>query len=159
MKRRIITLSILFIFSIGIANAQRGANFHKDRWEKFRSEKIAFITSHLDLTPAEAEKFWPVYNQMDKERWAVQKLRRQMEEKVKNAGDSLTDEEMIKLTREYAESMQKEGAIPVKYNEKFLKILPPQKVLNLYKTEKQFRIHMIKMFRDHGKMGNSNPGK
>jgi hypothetical protein len=155
MKRRIITLSILFIFSIGIANAQRGENYHKDRWEKFRSEKIAFITSRLELTPAEAEKFWPVYNQMDKERWEVQKLRREMEEKVRNAGDALTEKEIIKLTREYAESMQKEGAIPVKYNEEFLKILPPKKVLNLYKTEKEFRIHMIKMFRDHGKKENS----
>ena len=30
--------------------------------EKLTAYKIAFFTRNLDLTPAEAEKFWPVYN-------------------------------------------------------------------------------------------------
>ncbi len=29
---------------------------------KLTAYKIAFFTQRLDLTPAEAEKFWPVYN-------------------------------------------------------------------------------------------------
>ncbi len=29
--------------------------------------KIAFISNQLDLTPDEAQKFWPVYNQYNKE--------------------------------------------------------------------------------------------
>ena len=32
--------------------------------DKIKAEKIAFITAELELTPAEAEKFWPVYNKM-----------------------------------------------------------------------------------------------
>ncbi len=157
MKLRIIILTgIFFIFTNSIVSAQHDAIYHKDRWKKFRSEKIAFISARLDLTPEEAEKFWPIYNQMDKERWDVQKLRRQLEEKVRNSEDSLTEKEIIQLTREYAESMQKEGAIPAKYNEEFLKILPPKKVLDLYKTEKEFRMYMVKMFRDHGKKGRMN---
>ena len=31
--------------------------------EKLKAHKIAFITDRLQLTPAEAEKFWPVYNE------------------------------------------------------------------------------------------------
>lgn len=152
MKQQIILFTFLFtIISSGVVNAQRGAGYHTDRWEKYRSEKVAFLTSNLDLTPVEAEQFWPVYNQMDKERWAVQRMRREMEEKVRDAGDSMTDKEVIKLTREFAESMQKEGALSAKYNEEFLKILPPKKVLNLYKGEKEFRMYMIKKYRNHGK--------
>ncbi|MCK7539265.1 MAG: hypothetical protein MZV63_54335 [Marinilabiliales bacterium] len=30
--------------------------------EKLTAYKIAFFTQRLDLTPAEAEKFWPLYN-------------------------------------------------------------------------------------------------
>ncbi len=37
------------------------------RAEKIQSLKIAFITQKLQLTPDEAQKFWPVYNQYDKE--------------------------------------------------------------------------------------------
>ena len=35
--------------------------------EKIQSLKIAFITQKLQLTPDEAQKFWPVYNQYDNE--------------------------------------------------------------------------------------------
>ena len=152
MKRqRIFYLILLFIFSNSIVNAQKNSGYHQDRWEKYRSEKIAFLTSNLELTPAEAEKFWPVYNQMDKERWEAQKMRREVEEKVRDAEDKMSDKEVIELTREIAESMQKEGALFTKYNEEFLKILPPQKVLGIYKTEKEFRMYMIKKYRDHGR--------
>ncbi|MCK5730653.1 MAG: periplasmic heavy metal sensor [Draconibacterium sp.] len=152
MKRQVILyLSLLFIFSSSVVNAQRGSGHNQDRWEKYRSEKIAFLTSNLELTPAEAEKFWPVYNQMDTERWDAQKLRREMEDKVIEAGDAMPDKKVIELTRAFAESMQKEGALSAKYNEEFLKILPPKKVLKIYKTEKEFRMYIIKKYRDRDK--------
>ena len=47
--------------------------------------------------------------------------------------------------------MQKEGALIASYNEKLLKVLPPKKVLKLYKTENEFRMHMIKKYRDNNK--------
>ena len=33
--------------------------------EKLTAYKIAFFTKNLNLTPAEAEKFWPIYNQLE----------------------------------------------------------------------------------------------
>ena len=35
----------------------------KEQRERLESFRIQFITKKLDLTPAEAEKFWPVYNE------------------------------------------------------------------------------------------------
>jgi hypothetical protein len=35
----------------------------KEQRERLELFKIQFITKKLDLTPAEAEKFWPVYNE------------------------------------------------------------------------------------------------
>jgi hypothetical protein len=35
----------------------------KEQRERLESFRIQFITNKLDLTPAEAEKFWPVYNE------------------------------------------------------------------------------------------------
>jgi hypothetical protein len=35
----------------------------KEQREKLELFKIQFITKKLDLTPAEAEKFWPLYNE------------------------------------------------------------------------------------------------
>uniref|UniRef100_UPI00321635DE hypothetical protein n=1 Tax=uncultured Draconibacterium sp. TaxID=1573823 RepID=UPI00321635DE len=157
--------NILFIATIcllllnqTIASAQpQGNKSPQNRWEKYRAEKVAFLTTNLDLSPEEAQKFWPVYNQMDKEKSEAQKKRHELEQKVREAGETLSDEEIIKLTRQFASNMEKEGALSSKYNEEFLKILPPQKVLELYKVEGEFRMHMFKKFRDQRRKENEHP--
>lgn len=150
--KRILILSVMFAFFVS-AFAQPGNKEHEDRWEKFRSEKVAFLTTYLELTPAEAQKFWPVYNQLEKERWEAQKTRKQLEEKVLEAGESMRDNQIKQLTREFAGSLKKEADMAAEYNEKFLDILPPGKVLKLYKAENEFRMHMIKKFRDRRRNG------
>lgn len=148
MKREIGLILTSFIVLLGFAVNAQDKNSHEARMEKFRAEKVSFLTSKLDLTPAEAEKFWPIYNQMDKERWEAQKCRRDLENKVSEAEESLSDNEIIKLTREFSGSMQKEGTLMTSYNEKLLKVLPPKKVLKLYKAENEFRMNMIRKYRN-----------
>ncbi len=122
-----------------------------ERWEKIKAEKVAFLTTQLALTPAEAEKFWPIYNEMEQQRWNAQRARRELENKVSEAEESLSENEVIKLTRDFAGSMAKEGALLSGYNEKLLKVIPAKKVLKLYKAENEFRMNMIRKFRDNNK--------
>ncbi len=152
MKKIIVFSVIALVFSVFVSAQPRDKD-HEDRWEKYRSEKVAFLTSTLELTPTEAQKFWPVYNQLEKERWEAQKLRREMEEKVLEAEETMSDNKIKQLTREFAGSMQKEANMLVNYNERFLEILPAGKVLKLYKAENEFRMYMIKKFRDRRKNG------
>jgi hypothetical protein len=135
---------------------------HEARWEKIKAEKVAFLTTQLTLTSAEAEKFWPIYNEMEKQRWDAQKARRELENKVTEAEETLSESEVIKLTREFAGSMAKEGALMSGYNEKLLKVLPAKKVLKLYKAENEFRMNMIRKYRDNenaekGEKGDKGP--
>lgn len=37
------------------------------KFEKVKALKTAYITDRLDLSSSEAEKFWPIYNQYEKE--------------------------------------------------------------------------------------------
>ena len=155
MKRNLfiaLTGFLLFIFSPAIGQDQS----HEARWEKMKAEKVAFLTTQLALTSAEAEKFWPVYNEMEKQRWDAQKARRELENKVSEAEESLSENEIIKLTRDFAGSMAKEGALMSGYNEKLLKVIPAKKVLKLYKAENEFRMNMIRKYRD-GDKGEKGP--
>jgi hypothetical protein len=142
-------LAGIFVISTQQINAQNESR--EARMEKFRTEKIAFLTTKLELTTTEAEKFWPIYNQLEKERWEAQKSRRDLEDKLREAEESLSENEITKLTRDFAGSMQKEGALMSSYNEKFLKVLPPKKVLKLYKAENEFRMNMIRKYREADK--------
>lgn len=136
----LIALTIAFA-----ANAQRG-NPQVD-FEQIKSQKIAFITEKLNLTPKEAQDFWPVYNQFEKERMDVQQKRRDLEEKTRDENVRMSDNEIIKTTRSIAATFKKEAELTENYNERFLKILPPQKVLQLYRAENQFRAHMFEQYR------------
>ncbi len=148
MKRQIffITTVVLLITQLNLFAQNRGEN--QDRWERYRTEKISFLTTSLDLTPEEAQKFWPVYNQMEKEKSETQMKRRELEHKLRDAEESLSDKKIIQLTRDFVGTLKEEGDIDIKYNEEFLKILPPKKVLKLYNAEGEFRMHMIRKFRD-----------
>lgn len=146
------TFNIVIVVILLISSATVKAQDKKkdeSRWEKFRAEKVSFLTEKLELTPTEAQKFWPVYNELEKSRWEAQKARRELEVKVHDVEEkSLSKNEIIQLTRDFSSSMEKEGELYVKYNEEFLKILPPEKVLNLYRSENEFRMYMIRKYRD-----------
>jgi len=149
MKNKFLYLIITALFVIPAhVFAQENNTEHQDRWDRFRAEKISFLTDKLDLSPEEAQKFWPVYNEMDKERSEIERVRRDLDKQVREATEKLSDAKVIKLTRDYASNAENEGALVTKYNEKFLKILPPQKVLMLYKAENEFRMYMFRKFRD-----------
>lgn len=144
---KIVIVVILLISSVSVK--AQDENKGKSRWERFRAEKVSFLTEKLELTPTEAQKFWPVYNELEKSRWEAQKARRDLEARVHDVEEkNLSTKEIIQLTRDYSSSMEKEGELYVKYNEEFLKILPPEKVLNLYRSENEFRMYMIRKYRD-----------
>src|SRR5690606_18064590 len=85
--KKYLTLAILFL-SASLSFAQPG---NESRKEKIESLKIAFITTELELTPEESEKFWPLYNEMELKLKKVRKERRQLGEDLKNKLDQLSD--------------------------------------------------------------------
>lgn len=144
MKKTIWILLIALTTAFA-ADAQRG-NPQVD-FEQIKSKKIAFITEKLNLTPKEAQEFWPVYNQFENERMDVQQKRRNLEQKTRDESVKMSDQEIIRITRSIAATFKKEAELTESYNEKFIKILPPQKVLQLYRAENQFRAHMFEQYR------------
>ncbi len=145
MKRGIFLFATILFLNGQVSHAQGkgGPDF-----EKFKSQKIAFLTEKLDLTPKEAQEFWPVYNQFEKDRLSIQQQRRTLEMKTWDVNVKLSDQEVIKITRDISASFRKEAEMTANYNERFLKILPPQKVLQLYRAENQFRVHMFEQYRN-----------
>lgn len=145
MKKALLLFLSFMLLSSYASLAQKNGG-HMD-FEKFKSQKIAFLTEKMNLTPKEAQEFWPVYNQFEKDRMEIQHHRRELEQKTRDENVKLSDQEIIRITREIAASFKKEAEYAVSYNEKYLKLLPAQKVLQLYRAENQFRIHMFEQFR------------
>ncbi|WP_256011307.1 hypothetical protein [Desertivirga xinjiangensis] len=97
--------------------------------------KVEFLTKKLDLSPEEAQRFWPVFNKYQKEIKQVISQRRAERMSFKNSGGAPVDE--IKY-----ESLILE--IRKRYNKDFLQVLPAQKVAMIYPAEREFREKLIK---------------
>lgn len=142
----------LLIWTIGLlistANlfAQHGSK-HIDV-DKFKADKVAFITTTLNLTPEEAQAFWPIYNEFDKKKWELIKEHRKISDIMSEGIDGKSDEEYIDLSRKFSSIKSMEGKLASDYNEKFLEVLPPKKVVQLYKVEYDFRRNMLRNYRN-----------
>ena len=131
---------------LSISSAQAHPKGHGNWQEKIRSEKIAFITSELNLTPEEAQVFWPVYNQISKEKNEAQKavmnsyfaMMKAIEE-----GKS-SDKDIARLLDEYVAAVEANKNSPKKDVERYRKVLPNKKIVQLYVAEEKFRRNHIR---------------
>ena len=108
------------------------------------SEKIAFLTAEIGLTPEEGQVFWPVYNQISKEKDAAMhetfKKYKKLEEAIE-AGRP--EKELTVLLDEYLKAQDKSRNIEKGANEKLSKVLSVEKIAKLYIAEEHFRRHQI----------------
>ena len=137
------TTLLLIAISINISAQRR----ERHDWDKFRAEKISFLTENLELTPEEAQQFWPVYNLFEKERVELFETKRTIEKQFRDNSASFSDKEIIKLIDKMVAISQLEADLMKKYNNELLEVLPPQKVLILFNMEHEFRMHMLNKYR------------
>ena len=131
-----ITLAILILgMGLGSIAQEKGKEIKR---ENKKAEKIAFISTKLELTAEEAEKFWPVYNASEAEFKLLKKEHKAaMGEKKKIS--EMSDNEVEKLLDKGLEIQQKELEIRKKYLVKFKEVLPIKKVAKLTRIEHEFR--------------------
>ena len=157
MKKVISVLCALMVLSIsafaqgpqGPQGPRRGGD---NGWrERVRSEKVAFLTEEIDLTESEAQVFWPIYNQIQKEqRDNFEAVRKAYEAMAKGVQDGKSEKEMEKLVKAYIDAQEQGRGFETKYLTKLLKALPADKVARYYLAEEKFRHQQI------GRLGNGN---
>lgn len=117
--------------------------------EKLNSYKIAFFTRRLNLTPQEAEKFWPVYNEFQNKRFEIQADRGRMNRNINQNELNRTEKEMIEISDKLISLQMQEALLAQDYHKKFKEILSPQKVIRLYQAENQYRQMLLNQLRDN----------
>ena len=138
MRTTLISLLILFCF----VRLSAQNKMDPKMIEVIKSKKVAFITENVGLTPQEGEKFWPVYNQLEKERYALMDRRRELEDK--DDDKSVKNEDYYrKLAGEIVAIPMKESKLIEEYNAKFLSMLSAEKVVKLYRAERKFRSYLM----------------
>lgn len=133
-------LCIIFLLISGLAIGQHG--------EKIHAYKTAYITKAMDLSPAEAEKFWPIYNQYEDR---FNKLRKQERheifELVDGDLDALTESEAKALIEKIRALKTQEHEYHEAMMDDLLEILPAKKVLQLKQAEQSFKRNLLERYK------------
>lgn len=159
MKKILTLIAVLAISVVSFAQEQQKGNNSKKYFERIQSEKIAFFTNELDLTPEEAQAFWPVYNMYSKEKMQAHFNTMKLFKEMNPCNENLSDAEKERRIDSYVKSLDEESKVLAKYNKKFKSVLPMEKVAKLYKAEESFRIKMINGLRKGPQHGAKQPQK
>jgi Spy/CpxP family protein refolding chaperone len=151
MRKRTVILLTIMILSCAMASAQNPG------MERLNAYKIAFFTKRLNLTPQEAEKFWPVYNELQAQKNQIQLEKASLMRTFNQGESTLSDEQITELGNKYCAAIVKESELAVKYHKIMMELLPPKKVMMLYQVENQYRLQLLNELRDNKPARNNPP--
>lgn len=144
MKLKIPVLLLLFLAQSFIAKAQNTEN------ESIRALKVVFITEQLDLSPKEAEKFWPIYNLYTTKEYNLKfHETRKLKNQIMASGgvDAISDNEADQILKKL---MDIENEIAAVKNEMYLKlksIISSKKLIKLQIAEVEFNKKVLEELR------------
>ena len=151
--RYVLCMSLMALVSLGaLAQQKKDRKMDREGWkEKVQAERVAYLTTALELTVEESEAFWPVYN-------AVQKNKGNAFKDVAAAMDALKDaiqegkdaKEMEVLLQSFLEAREDCEEIDKEAVAQYKKVLPVEKVAKLFVAEEQFRHQQIKRLNKPG---------
>ena len=116
--------------------------------EKLQSLKVAYLTEELNLTPEEAQAFWPLYNELESKMKAIRKAQRENRISTKKNHETMSDKELAASIDRELEYEQQELNLKKEYNVLFKKILPIRKVAKLHASEQGFRKELLRGAKD-----------
>jgi hypothetical protein len=144
MKKIFLITFILLITNVFSQNKEKNI-------QKIKQLRIAFISQKLDLTTAEAEKFWPVFNTFDDKQTELRKQKKIIMNKISDDKIAISESEMTKIL---SDSENNESALQ-NNRKQFVKelqgVIPVKKILLLKQLEEEFKSQLLKQFKNRKK--------
>jgi len=150
MKRGLIILTIVLIIPT-IKLAAQNPNL-----EKFSTYKIGFFTKKMNLTSQEAEKFWPVYNEYQKQKNLIQREKIMLIRDFNQNESILEESQLTEMGDKLIKYISDESSLAVGFHKKIRELLPPAKVIRYYQAENQYKIQLLKELQENKQQRKGN---
>lgn len=147
MKTKNILTAILLLISFSFYAQKEDMDAKK---EKIKAYKISFLTSELNLTTAESDKFWPMYTKFDDKQFELrhEKMKTYYKKLKDDNAKALTEKEAANLLYQIESTDQEIYLLRKKYNADLKKILSAKKIILLKKSEDDFNRKLLHQYRD-----------
>lgn len=132
MRHAWISWLVGLVLMAQVASAQDDGNGR----QKIEAAKIGLITNRLNLTTDQAPQFWAIYNEYNAKKQELNRRVRQLNNAPSRS--NLNDEQLVNGLREVNSTKQKLADLDDEYMGRFLKVISPAQLAELYKTEQMF---------------------
>ena len=137
---------VIMVFMFSLTGTARAQESRAGRFEWIEMEKIAFITKELNLSPEEAEQFFPLYNQY---RTEFSKLRQE-----KRGGTTIQPRSQLQsrslqpsgfhASRDVLAFDAKELELRKSYRAQFATVIGTSRASRFFEVEEEFRNYLMR---------------
>jgi hypothetical protein len=151
MKKGLIIITVALTFPLMRLHAQN------PNLEKFSTYKIGFFTKKMNLTSLEAEKFWPVYNDYQRQKNLIQRDKVMLIRDFNQNESAFNDSQLTEMGDRLIKNISDETSLAVAFHKKIRELLPPAKVLRYYQAENQYKIQLLRELQENRQQRRGNP--
>lgn len=159
-RRFLFTLAFVATASLSIAQENTTKRRHFSP-EEFQAKQREYITSKAELTPAEADAFFPLFFELQNKKFELERNTRKEISVRKH--QEMNEEQCRTFVNKMAELKIEIAKLEKEYTEKYLNVLPACKLMRVQHAENSFQRDLMKrMMRRHdndGKNGNRRETK
>ena len=123
-------------FSVNAQQNRRGEMREKMQ-EKVKAQKIAFITTELDLSVEEAQQFWPIYNDNEAKKEGLKS-------KYSKPNPNMSESEAIGFLEDHIKMKQEEIDLQRAYINKLQGVIAADKIVTLLHVEQRFKEELMR---------------
>lgn len=122
----------------------------KEKREQIKALKVAFLTTELDLTASESEKFWPVYTIYEDRQFELrhQKTNAFFKKIKEGSVTQMTEKEANLFLNQMESNYEELFFLRKKFISTLKGILPASKIIRLKKAEEDFNRKLLHQYRD-----------
>ena len=142
MKRYILTSLLLFFIAL-TASAQEQQNKRPHfSPEEFQAKQKAYITEKAELSAEEAEAFFPLFFELQKKKFELERNARK--DFKRQRGEQMSEEECRKFVYNMADVKIEVAKLEREYTDKYLQVLSPCKVRRVQFAEGSVQRDLMK---------------
>ena len=145
--RKFILASLLLLITTMTAGAQEKNRKPHFSPEEFQAKQRTYITEKAELSPEEADAFFPLFFELQKKKFDLERGARK--DFKRQRGVQMTEEECRKFVYNMADVKIEVAKLEREYTDKYLKVLPACKVRRVQHAEVSFQRHLMKEMIEH----------
>ena len=148
-KAQLLPCDTLSLATIQSDTKQERTQAQRPHQDEIESRKIAWLSTALSLTPAEAVRFWPVYNEWNKKMEENMKSRQAALRAIRQLSKdkSVDDKSYAQQSLILINGVTEEAHLMSAAHQSYVAILGEVRTAQLYLAEAQFREMLIRELR------------